>query len=94
MRAGSVPIDKRVEMLPGKAIEEIDQRRVGEQLGLMQIVGRHQRLPAEVGLVRGRQMDRGRPRQVLFLWNGSIVTGELQRENSPNSSIPYRRPLT
>jgi hypothetical protein len=48
-------------MLPGKAIEEIDQRRVGEQFGLMQIVGRYQRLPAE-GDPMMERMERVRER--------------------------------
>ena len=38
-------------------VKQIDQRGVREQFGLMQIVGRHQRLPAEVLFVYGRQMN-------------------------------------
>jgi hypothetical protein len=38
-------------------VNQIDQRGVREQFGPMQIVVRHQRQPAEVIFVYGRQMN-------------------------------------
>jgi hypothetical protein len=52
----------------------------------MQIVGRHQRLPAEVGLVRGRQMDAGVHVMLFSEW--PIVTGEPTENSQTPDSIP------
>jgi hypothetical protein len=70
---------QRVQVLAWKMVEQIDQRRVTEQLVPVQIVTCEQRPPAEVGFVCRRQLNHGRQRVALILWNRTVGGGAFCR---------------